>query len=134
MGDLTFHRCPELGQDNWTFQPCVDQALGAGPLGKYPEGGDFLSGGSPGGVRVMGWCCPRAGDDPLIPGGGVWGPNLVNHEEDLAVALRGTGDAGRSEKKSDRLEAQGNHSGCWRKLWVVRPQGGTEHISRVGRG
>lgn len=79
-GDLTIHRCPELGQDSWAFQPCVDQALGAGPLGRgsAPRGGGFLSGGSPGGGEGGGLVLPpRAGDGPLIPGGG-WGPNLVD--------------------------------------------------------
>ena len=68
--------------------------MGAGPLGRgsTPRGGDFLSGGSPGGGEGEGLVLPpRAGDDPLIPGGWVWGPNLVDRGEDLAVALRGTG-------------------------------------------
>lgn len=102
--------------------------MGAGPLGRgSPEGRGLLSGGSPGGGEGDGLVLPpRAGDDPLIPGGVGLGAKSVDRGEDPAVALRGTGDAGRSEKKSDRLGLLRNHSGCFveRKLWVVRPQEG----------
>ena len=52
--------------------PCIDQALGAGPLGRgsAPRGGGFLSGGSPGGGEGGGLVLPQwVGDGPLFPGG-----------------------------------------------------------------